>query len=170
MKIRDRIVGLERVKASALVCNRKNWRQHPPEQKAALLEMLNLVGCADGLIARRLPCGGLELIDGHLRASVLGDQEVPVLVLDVDEQEAAKLLLTIDPLSAMADSDPAALAALIEKADEASTALASMYEQMAEKAGLNALADAASKQAEELDVDGYEMSCQCPECGFEFEP
>src|SRR2546427_12665185 len=45
------------------------------------------------------------LINGHLRAEVTPDTEVPVLVLDVTEEEADKLLLTLDPLAAMAESD-----------------------------------------------------------------
>ena len=39
------------------------------------------------------------LIDGHLRAETAPDMMVPVLVLDVTEEEADKLLLTLDPLA-----------------------------------------------------------------------
>ena len=49
--------------------------------------------------------GGLMLIDGHLRAETTPDQVVPVLVLDVNEAEANKLLATLDPLAAMAETD-----------------------------------------------------------------
>jgi len=61
------------------------------------------------LLARELPDGALELIDGHLRAETTPDQEVPVLVLDVTEEEAAKLLAVIDPLGAMAEANQQAL-------------------------------------------------------------
>ena len=47
------------------------------------------VNVVDGRIARELPDGTLELIDGHLRASSLEGQEIPVLVLDVDGVLAA---------------------------------------------------------------------------------
>src|SRR6202050_1285053 len=47
----------------------------------------------------------LMLIDGHLRAETTPDQLVPVLVLDVDENESHKLLATLDPLAAMAETD-----------------------------------------------------------------
>ena len=40
------------------------------------------------------------MIDGHLRQDVANDQEIPVLVLDVERDEARYLLTTIDPLSA----------------------------------------------------------------------
>lgn len=114
MKIRDRIVGLRRVLASELVPNGKNWRRHPKAQRDALRGVLAEVGYAGALIARELEDGRLMLIDGHLRAETTPEMEVPVLVLDVTEAEADKILLTLDPLSAMADADAEALKALLE--------------------------------------------------------
>ena len=67
------------------------------------------------LIARQGP-RGLELIDGHLRAELDPDQVVPVLVLDVDATEATTLLASLDPLAAMAATDPEALQALLAQA------------------------------------------------------
>ncbi len=57
------------------------------------------MGYADALLARELPDGSLELIDGHLRAETTPDMEVPVLILDLDDAEAAKLLALHDPLA-----------------------------------------------------------------------
>ncbi len=107
--IRDRIVELRRIAARELVPNPKNWRRHPARQAAALRGVLEEVGYADALLARQLPDGRLMLIDGHLRAETTLDQLVPVLVLDVDEAEANKLLATLDPLAAMAETDKLAL-------------------------------------------------------------
>jgi hypothetical protein len=42
----------------------------------------------------------LVLIDGHLRAETTPNSVVPVLVLDVTEEEVEKMLLTLDPLAA----------------------------------------------------------------------
>jgi site-specific DNA-methyltransferase (adenine-specific) len=53
------------------------------------------------------------LIDGHLRAETTPDAVVPVLVLDVTEEEADKILLTLDPLAAMAESDAERIKALL---------------------------------------------------------
>jgi hypothetical protein len=41
-------------------------------------------------------------LGGHLRRDLDPDMEVDVEVLDVTEDEARKLLLTIDPLTALA--------------------------------------------------------------------
>ena len=168
MKVRDRVVSLERVKASDLIANDKNWREHPDRQRVALSEAMEALGCADALIARRTKGKKLELIDGHLRASLAGDQEVPVLVIDVTEAEAAKLLATIDPLSKMADVDPAALAELLATAELAGDRISEMYHQMRSEAGLVALGESAPSAVEELCVDEMSGDCICPECGFEF--
>jgi DNA modification methylase len=114
MKIRDRIKELRRVRASELRANPKNWRVHPKAQVQALRALLTEVGYADALIARELPDGRLQLIDGHLRAETTPDEMVPVLVLDVTEEEADKLLLTLDPLAGMAEADTRRLKALLE--------------------------------------------------------
>src|ERR1700730_13488375 len=91
-QIRDRIRELRRVQASELLPNPKNWRRHPAQQAAAMAGMLAEVGYADALLARETPDGRLQLIDGHLRAETTPTSMVPVLVLDVTEAEATKLL------------------------------------------------------------------------------
>lgn len=126
MPIRNRIVGLQFVKAGALIPHPQNWRRHPEKQRQALQSMLDAVGYADAVIARETP-DGLVLVDGHLRADLDPDQEVPVLVTDLDEMEAGQVLATLDPLSAMAETDQAALDALVRdlsaQADDSMAAL-----------------------------------------------
>ena len=109
------------------------------------------------------------LVDGHLRAETTPEQHVPVLVLDVNEAEADKLLLSLDPLSAMADTDTAALKQLLESVDAASEALAGMFVEMGDAAGIykQQKTDAATG-SREVDVSAMEMEHCCPECGFEF--
>ena len=78
MEIRDRVVELRRVRARDLLPNPKNWRRHPKVQADALRGLLDEIGIADALLARELPDGRLQLIDGHLRAETMPDEEVPV--------------------------------------------------------------------------------------------
>ena len=111
----NRIKELRFVKASELAPDPRNPRRHPAAQRAALQSMLAEVGIADAVIARETS-GGLVLIDGHLRADLDPEQLLPVLVTDLDEAEAGKVLATLDPLAAMADVDNDALARLIADA------------------------------------------------------
>jgi len=110
--IRDRIVALERVPASSLVPHPLNWRVHPESQAAALRASFDRLGFVDVVLTRRTQDGALQIIDGHLRASELGDQMVPVVITDLDEQEAELMLTVLDPLAAMADRDARRLADL----------------------------------------------------------
>ncbi len=114
--IRDRIKSLRRVRAGDLLPHPKNWRRHPEGQRRAVQAALAEIGFADALLARET-AEGLMLIDGHLRADLDSDQKVPVLVLNVDEREAEKLLATLDPLAGLAETDLEAIGALAGSLD-----------------------------------------------------
>lgn len=113
MEIRNRIKELRMVKASDILANPKNWRKHSATQAKVLQNMLGEIGYADALIAYETD-EGLMLIDGHLRAETTPELDVPVLVTDLDEAEADKLLATLDPISSMAVSDKNALNVLMD--------------------------------------------------------
>lgn len=102
--IRNRIKGHRRVRAGDLVPHEWNFRLHPEHQKAALGALYEEIGFARSLLAYELPDGRLKLIDGHLRRDMDPDMEVEVEVLDVTDEEARALLLSIDPLAALAES------------------------------------------------------------------
>ena len=122
MNIRNRVKELRHVPASDLRPNPKNWRTHPKAQQDALRGILAEVGMADACLARELDDGSLMLIDGHLRAETIGEETVPVLILDVNEAEADKILATLDPLPGMADSDAVKLDELLRNVDTGSEA------------------------------------------------
>jgi DNA modification methylase len=131
IRIRDRIKELRRVRARDLLPNPHNWRRHPQSQTAALRGLLEEVGYADALLARELPNGQLELIDGHLRAQTTPDQIVPVLVLDLNEQEAKLVLLTLDPLASLAEAEAEQIKALLEMVRTENVAVQELLEQVA---------------------------------------
>jgi DNA modification methylase len=136
LNIRNRVRELRTVKAAELTPNPRNWRTHPKAQQDALRGILAEVGYADALLARELPDGSLMLVDGHLRAETTPEQEVPVLVLDISEAEADKLLLSLDPLAALAETNAVALDALLREVDTGSEGLQQMYADLAEAAEL----------------------------------
>ena len=61
---------------------------------------------------------------------------VPVLILDLDEAEAAKLLVSLDPLAAMAEADKVKLDALLREVSTGSEALGLMLGQLAADSNL----------------------------------
>ncbi|MGL4550085.1 MAG: hypothetical protein ACRC33_02765 [Gemmataceae bacterium] len=97
-------------------------------QRSALHGVMEEVGWARSVLAyvadadRHLGAAApLTLIDGHLRREEYPDEPVEVEVVDVDDAEARKLLLSLDPLAALAGQDDGALRELLavtEAADE----------------------------------------------------
>lgn len=135
MQIRDRIKELRRVRAAELKPNPKNWRVHPEGQQNALRGVLAEVGYADALLARELADGTLELVNGHLRAETTPETEVPVLVIDVSQEEADLLLATLDPLAEMAEAEQARLQGLLGDVQTRSDALREALEGLAARHG-----------------------------------
>ena len=157
MEIRDRVVELRRVRAKDLIPNKKNWRRHPKVQTKTLRGLLDEIGIAAALLARELPDGRLQLVDGHLRSEMMPDELVPVLVLDLNEGEADKLLLTLDPLAGMATADSERLVALLDSVRTDDPAIQALLDDLRAQEGLllgnlNDLADPEPQidKAEEL--------------------
>ena len=117
--IRNRIVEHVEVRAGELVPHPLNYRRHSSAQRKALAASYEEVGFARSLLGYRLADGRIQLIDGHLRRDLDPNMLVTVEVLDVSDEEARKLLLTLDPLAALAESDAEVLGRLTEitKAD-----------------------------------------------------
>ena len=148
---KDRIKEFRRVPAGMIQANPKNWRKHPKAQSEALKGILKEIGFAGAVLARETP-DGLMLIDGHLRKETVNPaQEVPVLVLDVTEAEADKILATFDPLSAMASTDAEALDSLLKDISTQSESVAKMMAELKESTRVSALEeDEAVEEAEEV--------------------
>ena len=162
MQVRDRIKELRRIRAGDLVPNPRNWRSHPRAQRDALCGVLAEIGYADALLARELPNGRLQLIDGHLRAETTPDALVPVLVLDVDEDEAVKILLTHDPLTALAEAQPAQVQELLESCSFESAEVTEMLDSL--QADYNANSDTLPVAEEEAELEIpelYQVVVQC---------
>ncbi|MHC4398615.1 MAG: ParB N-terminal domain-containing protein [Planctomycetota bacterium] len=161
MNVRDRIKELRRVKASRLRPHPKNWRKHPASQADALRGLLAEIGYADALLARELPDGSLELVDGHLRAEVTPEVEVPVLILDLDDDETAKLLALHDPLAELAEADGKLLANLLEDVETENRALQNVLDRMS----ASATASEAAQPLEEPDgveiPEAYQVVIEC---------
>lgn len=167
MEIRDRIIDFRRVKASELRPNPRNWRSHPESQQNALRGILAEVGYVDALLARPLPDGSLELVGGHLRAETTPDMEVPVIVTDLSEEEAAKILVTFDPLAAMAETNTDMLKGLLDEIETGNAAVREMLDALAVDAGIK-VPDFQPVGADEQSRLDEKAKVKCPSCGHEF--
>jgi hypothetical protein len=97
-----------------------------------VLEALNReVGFARSLLAYELPDGRLKLIDGHLRREIDPDMEVEVEILDVSEEEARALLLSIDPLVELGQMQEQLYERLRENTPTKQPELEAMWEEAA---------------------------------------
>lgn len=102
---KNRIIGHGDEAPSALVANPLNFRSHPAYQQKALTAVLDTVGFVQDVIVNKRSG---HLIDGHLRVELAlsrGETTVPVVFVDLDEQEEKLMLATLDPLAGMAVND-----------------------------------------------------------------
>lgn len=118
--------------AAEFLDNERNWRTHPYAQRRALMESLERVGIADVLVAHYSERNGgkLTLIDGHARREE-ADVDWPTVILDVNDEEADLLLLTLDPTAAMAEADTKALQRLLDDVQMGTPALEDMLRGLA---------------------------------------
>ncbi len=135
MDIRNRIKEFRDVTPAEVQNNPGNWRTHPEAQKQALRGILGEVGIAGVVTAyHSTRHGGLTLIDGHERMTV--GVPFPAIILDVDDSEADKLLLTIDPIAGLAGADTQLLDTLFRNVDTGDAALSQMWSDLAKSHGL----------------------------------
>lgn len=154
--IRDRIKKFARIPSRELKKNPRNWRTHPKKQREALAAVLAEIGFADCVLVREVD-SGYELIDGHLRLDLMENQKVPALVLDVTEDEADKILLTLDPLAGMAGTDKDALSALASGFETSSDSLRALIDSLKKEAGIKD--DGSEANDPEPQIDKAEELC-----------
>lgn len=113
-KFANRIVGSGEEPLDQIQFNPRNWRVHPLNQQNALKGVLEEVGWVQQVIVNKRTG---NLIDGHLRCQLAareGAKTIPVVYVDVSEDEEALVLATLDPIGAMAATDKQKLAEILE--------------------------------------------------------
>ena len=102
---RSRITGSGEEAPGQLLANPANWRLHPKAQQDALAGALDQVGWVQQVMVNRRT--GF-VVDGHARVALALSRDeptVPVLYVDLDPDEEALVLATLDPIGAMAGRD-----------------------------------------------------------------
>ena len=127
MNIKSRIIDHLVIRAGDLVPHELNPRRHSEEQREALKALYEEIGFARSVLAYRLPDGRLKLIDGHLRQALDPEMRIEVEVLDVSDEEARKLLLSLDPLAQLADYDDRVLDELRGLTETSSNTLRALW-------------------------------------------
>ena len=112
-------------------------------------------------MARETDDGQLELIDGHLRAETTPDMEVPVLVLDVTVDEAAKLLALLDPLCGLAQTNGDRLKELLSRVETQSSAMRAVLDNLAQSAAERVLPVLDETFAAPLLQSSYQVVVDC---------
>lgn len=109
-----------------LLANPRNWRIHPSSQQKALAAVLDSVGWVQHVVVNERTG---HVVDGHLRVSLAisrGEAEVPVLYVDLSEDEEALVLASLDPLAGMAVTDEAMFSQLTADLTVSDAALAKL--------------------------------------------
>lgn len=136
MTWQSRIISEGEEDPEQLLANPLNWRIHPEEQQRALSGVLDEVGWVTRVIVNQRTG---HLVDGHLRVILAmrkNEKSVPVTYVDLSESEEAKVLATLDPLSAMAKTDKEKLDELLREVSTGDDGLQEMLSKLAEEEGL----------------------------------
>lgn len=134
---RNRIVAHGTEAPEQLLANPRNFRIHPKNQQDALSGVLNEIGWIQSVIVNERT--GF-VIDGHLRVALAishREPEIPVVYVDLSDEEEALALASIDPISAMAATDKELLDSLLRDVSSADAGVQQMLSDLAEKNGLH---------------------------------
>ena len=116
MDLTSRITGLTTLPAKTMLPHPDNIRLHPPHQVDQVAGLLDHVGWVKPVLVYRHG-DHWRIIDGHLRASLDPEAEVPVLTTDLSAEEADLLLATLDASGLNIELDPEAWQRLMPRVD-----------------------------------------------------
>jgi DNA modification methylase len=138
----NRIIGEAMVDPTTLAANPLNFRTHPAEQQRALTGAIERLGWIQRVVVNQRT---MTIVDGHLRAKLAQrhGEQVPVIYVDLTDDEERMALATLDPIAAMAGRDDGNLAQLLAGLEAGNARLdafldaqrAQLADQRAPKAG-----------------------------------
>ena len=140
-QIRNRIKEVRVMPFADVKGNPQNFRLHPEFQQRALNEAVATVGFASIPLAyySARNGGALTWVDGNLRGDLFHAYEGEVAVLDIDDAEADMLMLTLDPIAALAQSHGSALEeaiARVQEGIEVPEAVQDLFDRLVELNGM----------------------------------
>lgn len=132
--MQNRVVEFARVPANTLLINPDNVRFHPPDQMALMSALLEEIGMADAIIVRRT-AEGLQVLDGHMRRQLMTNEEVPVIIVDLNDEESYSFLLTFDAIKSMAQRDTNKVNELLDRVFAETGQVREMLDKMSSGVG-----------------------------------
>lgn len=174
-----KIVGYGEHPVSDLLTNTHNWRRHPPSQLTPLLGLLQTVGVVQNVLVnkRSSPAwpeterGQEVLVDGHARvllAQQHGQPVLPVTYVELTPNEEAQILLMLDPLTALAESDRDPLSALLQEVQSEDAAVSAFLAGLVEAQGVVPVSHHEVQAPEAFPEynEDIETEHTCPRCGY----
>lgn len=135
-KWQSRIIGHGEEAPEQLLANSANWRIHPKHQQDALSTVLDKIGWIQDVIVNQRTN---TVIDGHLRVQLAisqGEASIPVVYVDLTEDEERLALATLDSTSHMAVTDGAQLTALLKDIQAGDESLVELVNSVAVEMGV----------------------------------
>lgn len=168
-EVRNRIIEVRKVRFGDIAPHRRNPKIHPDSQRDAFRGAVREIGFTSVPVAYVNGDGVLTWADGHLRGSEVADYIGDVAILDITDAEAELLLVTADPIAALAEQDTDKLEELLRDVNVGDAALQQMLADMAEGAGIVPPNFEPVGVGEQGVLSEHKKVC-CPECGYEFSP
>jgi len=161
----SRIVGEGTEEPAALLANPFNFRRHPKSQIDALEGALEEIGWIQRVIVNKTTG---HMVDGHARVELALRREepnVPVLYVELSEEQEKIALATFDPIGSLAFHDDEQLTELVRSVSADNDALAEFLDTLnkAEAERDDTPPDDFPEADEDIDTDH-----ECPKCGYKW--
>ena len=163
MKWKNKIVGHDEVAPDQLLAHPLNWRLHPQYQQETLADTISEIGYIKSVTVNRTTG---RVLDGHLRVTLAmrnEEETIPVEYVELNEKEENHVLLTIDPISALAGHDVSNTKELLDDVEN------ERIKEMFDKVGIYTDTPIFDIDEDQPRLDEKALTIHtCPECGHEF--
>ena len=154
---KNRIIGHGEEAPDQLLANPFNYRIHPREQQEAMEGVLAEIGLIQTVIVNKRTG---HLVDGHLRVTLAmraAQKKIPVVYVDLNEEEERKALASYDVLTGMATLDKQMYVDMLADIEITDGRFRAMIDQM----------QADFDGGKEVTFKAGGQRCNCPSCGNE---
>lgn len=147
---KSRIVGNAEVDPRELAEHPKNWRIHNHKQREKMKGILDTIGYVEGALVNK---NTNTILDGHMRVALAitqGAATIPVIYVNITEEEENIVLSTHDPIKSIAHVDSRKFDGLRQAVGERNPALAALVDWSAKQEPEE------KTEPDDEDEDGYD--------------